>query len=91
MESWLKLTYIVLRNVGPSNGGIMPKDERHGSTPPYWLVYFTVSSCDEAAALARELGGTVLAEPMEPGAGRIAVLSDPQGAIFAIFEGDTDD
>jgi hypothetical protein len=28
---------------------------------------------------------------MELGAGRIAVLADPQGAAFAFFEGETDD
>jgi predicted enzyme related to lactoylglutathione lyase len=37
------------------------------------------------------LGGRVLAGPMEPGFGRIAVLSDSQGAHFAVFEGETDE
>jgi predicted enzyme related to lactoylglutathione lyase len=37
------------------------------------------------------LGGEVLAGPMNVGAGRIAVVSDPQGAAFALFEGKTDD
>ena len=60
-------------------------------TPPFWLVYFTVPSCDAAVARAKELGGGVLAGPMEPGFGRISVLSDPQGAPFAVFEGETDE
>lgn len=85
-----ELAYVVLQNAGYSNGGIMPTDERHGDAPPYWLVYFTVSSCDEAAARTQELGGEVLAEPTEIGAGRISVLKDPQGAVFAIFEGEVD-
>ena len=91
MEEGGELAYVVLQNAGSSNGGIMPADERHGDTPPYWLVYFTVPSCGEAVARTRELGGGVLAEPMEIGAGRISVLSDPQGAPFAIFEGEVDD
>ena len=65
MEEDGKLAYVVLQNAGLSNGGIMPTDERHGDASPYWLVYFTVPSCDETAARTRELGGEVLADPME--------------------------
>jgi predicted enzyme related to lactoylglutathione lyase len=85
------LAYVVIKNAGTSNGGIMPIAEQHGDAPSFWLAYFTVPSCDDAVARTRELGGQVLAGPMEPGAGRIAVLADPQGAAFAVFEGDTDD
>jgi predicted enzyme related to lactoylglutathione lyase len=86
-----RLVYVVIKNAGRSNGGIMPMTEQHGDTPPYWLVYFTVASCDAAVAKARELGGEVLAGPIDLGAGRISVLTDPQGAAFAVFEGETDD
>ena len=91
MEEDGELAYMVLRNAGFSNGGIMPIDERHDTASPRWLVYFTVSSCDAAVAQTRDLGGEVLAEPMEIGAGRISVLKDPTGAAFAIFEGEVDD
>ncbi len=83
--------YVTIRNSGSSNGGIMPMTEQHGDVPPYWLTYFTVPSCDGAVAKVRELGGGVLAGPMNLGAGRIAVVTDPQGAAFALFEGETDD
>ncbi len=86
-----RLAYVVINNAGRSNGGIMPMTEQQGDAPSFWLPYFTVSSCDDAAAKARELGGEVMAGPMEPGAGRIAILTDPQGAAFAVFEGETDD
>jgi predicted enzyme related to lactoylglutathione lyase len=86
-----RLAYVVIKNAGRANGGIMPMAEQHGDTPPYWLAYFTVTSCDDAVAKARELGGEVLAGPIDLGAGRIAVLTDPQGAPFAFFEGETDD
>jgi predicted enzyme related to lactoylglutathione lyase len=39
----------------------------------------------------QELGGGALARPIDLQAGRIAVVSDPQGAAFAFFEGETDD
>jgi uncharacterized protein len=85
------LAYVTIKNAGASNGGIMPMTEQHGETPPYWLTYFTVLSCDVAAEKVRELGGQVLAGPLDLGAGKIAVVSDPQGAAFALFEGETDD
>jgi uncharacterized protein len=85
------LVYVTIENAGAKNGGIMPMTEQHGDAPPFWLTYFTVPSCDDAAARVRELGGEVLAGPLDLGAGRIAVVSDPQGAAFALFEGETDD
>ena len=85
------LVYVTIENAGAKNGGIMPMTEQHGDAPPFWLTYFTVPSCDDAVARVRELGGEVLAGPLDLGAGRIAVVSDPQGAAFALFEGETDD
>ena len=39
----------------------------------------------------RELGGDTLVGPLDIGDGRISVVRDPQGAAFALFEGETDD
>jgi len=86
-----KTVYMTIQNSGRMNGGFMPMAESHGDAPSFWLTYFAVASCDDAVAKVKELGGSLLAGPMEPGAGRIAVVSDPQGAAFAFFEGPTDD
>jgi predicted enzyme related to lactoylglutathione lyase len=86
-----RLVYVLIKNAGNSNGGIMPMTEHHGDAPSFWLTYFTVPSSDAAVAKTRELGGDFMAGPMDLGAGRIAVLTDPQGAAFAVFEGETDD
>lgn len=86
-----KLAYVLIKNAGSSNGGIMPMTEQHGDAPPYWLAYFTVPSCDGAVAKVQELGGDVLVGPLDIGDGKIAVVRDPQGAAFAIFEGETDE
>ncbi|GHB14170.1 hydrolase [Streptomyces chryseus] len=53
--------------------------------PDHFLVYFVVGDCDEAAARAAELGGRVQAEPFDTPHGRIAVLTDDQGATFAVL------
>jgi predicted enzyme related to lactoylglutathione lyase len=69
------------------NGGMRPL--RDGE-PPNWLLYFTVPSVDEATERVREAGGEVLAGPADATVGRIAVVRDPQGAMFAVYEGDVD-
>lgn len=87
-----RTVYMTIKNrAGWMNGGIMPATEMPADAPSFWLIYFTVPSCDVAVGRTEELGGSVLAGPMEPGFGRIAVLSDPQGAPFAVFEGETDE
>jgi predicted enzyme related to lactoylglutathione lyase len=63
-----------------------------GTTPPqmpgvpnHWHVYFAVGDADATAAKATELGGSIVAEPFDTPAGRIAVVSDPQGAVFSVI------
>lgn len=52
-----------------------------------WVTYVWVDSADDAAARAVELGGSVVMEPMDVvDAGRAAVLADPEGAIFSVWE-----
>ena len=50
---------------------------------PHWSVTFAVADSDAIAARARELGGTVEAEPFDAGPVRSAVIRDPLGARFA--------
>ena len=85
------LVYTTIKNAGSQNGGFMPLSEEHGDAPSFWLPYFTVSSCDGAVEKVQESGGALFAGPMDLPAGRIAVLGDPQGAPFAVFEGETDE
>jgi uncharacterized protein len=86
-----RVVYTTIRNAGNQNGGFMPMSEQHGDAPSFWLPYFTVYSRDAAIEKARGLGGTVLAGTLDLPSGKIAVLGDPQGAAFAVFEGETDE
>jgi uncharacterized protein len=53
--------------------------------PPHWLVCFAVEDCDQAAEQAGDLGGEVSVEPLDVAeVGRLAVLGDPHGAVFAV-------
>ncbi len=69
-------------------GGVMelPEEVREAGAPPHWMAYVDVDDVRATAANAKEAGGSVLHEPTDiPGAGSFAVLSDPQGAAFAIY------
>ena len=63
-----------------------PDAAREQSTPPSWLVYVGAPDVDATAEAAQRLGGKLLKAPTDiPGIGCFAVLSDPQGAAFAVF------
>jgi predicted enzyme related to lactoylglutathione lyase len=52
-----------------------------------WNTYVWVDSADATAAKVRDAGGTVMAEPFDVfDAGRMAVLADPEGAAFNVWE-----
>jgi predicted enzyme related to lactoylglutathione lyase len=52
-----------------------------------WNTYIWVDSADDAAAKVRAAGGQVLTEPFDVmDAGRMAVLSDPEGAVFCVWQ-----
>ena len=54
--------------------------------PAHFITYIAVDNVDETAELAKETGASVHREPMDvPNVGRMAVLSDPSGAVFAII------
>jgi predicted enzyme related to lactoylglutathione lyase len=57
---------------------------------PHWRPCFTVESTDKALQRVGELGGQQLMEPLDIGHGSIAMVLDPQGALFTIFAGETD-
>ena len=64
-----------------------PPQQREAGVPPAWQSYITVTSADDAARRAGALGGTVHASPFDVmDAGRMAVIQDPQGAFFLVWE-----
>jgi hypothetical protein len=72
---------------GTPSIGMMPKPkEMPAHIPSYWMPYFQVANVDASAAKAKELGGKTMVGPNDiPDAGRFAILTDPQGAMFAVF------
>ncbi len=64
-------------------GGMMKKASDMPN--PYWLHYIHVDSADAATERATAAGATLMMGPIEvPGGDRVAILTDPQGARFAV-------
>ena len=63
------------------------EDERNQGIPPHWTTYFTVENVDQIAEKAAQTGGKVVFGPFDVfEAGRMAVLQDRQGAVFAAWQ-----
>ena len=68
-------------------GGLtgLPEDAAAG-TPPHWIVYVATPDVDATVVQAERLGGKVVKGATDiPNMGRFAVLTDPQGATFAVY------
>ncbi|GAA1382608.1 VOC family protein [Catellatospora chokoriensis] len=78
-------TYTLL-SIGGNQVGGMFTPPGAADMPSYWMPYFAVEDCDASAAKAVELGATELVRTDYPG-GRLAILTDPQGATFGVITG----
>jgi predicted enzyme related to lactoylglutathione lyase len=58
-----------------------------GAPPPHWLGHVRVERLEETIEQATRAGGAVAAGPFEMGeVGRIAIISDPQGAYLSLYQ-----
>lgn len=70
-----------------SFAGMMKIKPEWGNMPSNWGLYFLVANCDGTVEKARALGAALCNPPMDiESVGRMAVLSDPQGAPFSVFQ-----
>jgi len=56
--------------------------------PPSWLAYFGTEDVEAAIAKVGQLGGMTMAGPIDIQIAKIAVVADPQGAVFALYAGE---
>lgn len=83
--------YTVWQQDGEPVGGLVPpQGEKKGwpsGTTPHWVSSFATEDVDKAVERAQKLGGQILVPPTDiPKFGRAAVLKDPEGAVFGIFQ-----
>jgi predicted enzyme related to lactoylglutathione lyase len=76
------------RSDGKFAGGVLPiTDEmkQHGARPT-WLGYIHVADVDQAVSAIEAAGGNKLMVHDIPNVGRIAMVTDPQGAAFYVMK-----
>jgi hypothetical protein len=69
-------------------GGLMElsEPERQGGAPPHWRAYILTPDVPATVERARQLGANIMEPLIEvPGVGKMAFMTDPQGAMFAVF------
>jgi predicted enzyme related to lactoylglutathione lyase len=76
--------YTMFQVGGKEVGGTMPP--QMAGVPNHWHVYFAVADTDATAAKIKQLGGSVMVEPFDTPIGKMAVVADPQGAVFSLFQ-----
>jgi predicted enzyme related to lactoylglutathione lyase len=70
---------------GADVAGMMPLMQE--GQPTAWATYVAVEDADMTATAVRDAGGMVLAEPMDVmDLGRMAIFSDPTGAVFGVWQ-----
>lgn len=76
--------------VGRLNGGdVAAIGSLPEALPPMatWNTYIWVESADDTAAKVGAAGGKVVMAPFDiPGSGRMALFSDPEGAMFCVWQ-----
>ena len=78
--------YFIGRINGKNAAGVGPIPEG-APAMAMWNTYIWVESADEAASRAKDAGGKVVTEPFDVmDSGRMAVISDPEGAVFCVWE-----
>ena len=78
--------YRLIFNGERTNGGIMPVDG-----PMAWMPYFGHEDVERVAAEVEGKGGRLFNGPLQMPKGSVAIVGDPQGAVFAVWTGEYDD
>ena len=80
--------YRMINSGGGYAGGVLPvtdEMQQHGARPT-WLGYIHVNDVDQSVAAIERAGGKALMTHDIPNVGRIAMVTDPQGAPFYVMK-----
>ena len=79
--------YTLFKSGEATVGGMIKLQPEMASANPQWLSYVFSDDVEADLAKAVAAGATVIKETMEiPNTGTMAILQDPQGAIFALWK-----
>ena len=71
---------------GEAVGGVCHARGSNTGLPAQWLMYLTVEDLDASIEACLAKGGKVVRDPDGLMGGRFAVISDPVGAVVAIYQ-----
>jgi predicted enzyme related to lactoylglutathione lyase len=81
------IRYSVFKRGDESVAGLLPIGADWGPSGHYWQVLFAVDDCDARVERVTRAGGAVVFGPRDiPNAGRAAVVTDPQHAVFVVMQ-----
>ena len=84
--------YTLILNRGMPIGGIIDNKDATKVDGEQWLSYLSVADVDTAAGIAKKNGGKVLRKPFDlKERGRVAVVTDPQGALMVLVRSTSGD
>jgi uncharacterized protein len=72
-----------------AGGYEQPERERSMGFPPHWNLYIYSDDVDKTVAKATESGGNAIVPGMDTPNGRMAVVADPTGAMFCVWQSDS--
>jgi predicted enzyme related to lactoylglutathione lyase len=80
-------TYLIFQKGGREVAAMYQLRPDQKGMPSNWMSYVAVASADESAKKAKNLGATVVLDPFDVfDMGRMAVLMDPQGGAFSVWQ-----
>ena len=80
-------TYYIFQKDGADSAAMFERTPDMAGVPPFWMSYVSVEDADASTGKAKSLGAEVHKAPFDVfDSGRMAVLADPQGAAFAIWQ-----
>ena len=86
------MSYTLSKLSGADVGGMgdLMDDQKKMGIPPHWMSYVAVENAEAAAQKAASLGGHIIAPVFDVmDKGRMAVIADPGGAVFSVWESRT--
>jgi predicted enzyme related to lactoylglutathione lyase len=79
--------YLILKKDGKELGGLQPMNTpQFEGVPPNWLTYVATDDIEATVKKVKAAGGKVKTPIVPLPFGKFAVLADPTGAVFAVFE-----
>jgi uncharacterized protein len=82
------MTYTMIKCNNKEFAGIwsIPKDKEK-EIPPHWMAYILVENLEQSLEKAKKNNATIMKSPTNAGdLGRFAIIQDPTGAHFAIWQ-----